>query len=117
MALSLVATVGSAISDGGGVIAVGYPTVFVGAGISIAAVGVADTSLHKHWHQECGSNGCFRPHSSAPSVGSKTVFVGELLPIHRIGDSRACISDDSTFPPVGISITNTSTTTNVFCGD
>ena len=116
MPLSIVATVGSLTPDGGGFISVGYPTVLVGAGVAISAVGVADTSLHDHWHSECGSNGCFIPHLSTPSTGSATVFVGPGFPVHRIGDSRACISADTTFPPVGISITNTSTIATVFCG-
>ena len=116
MPLSIVATVGSLISDGGGVIAVGYSTVLVGTGIPIAAVGAGDTSLHKHWHRECGDHGCFIPHHSAPGIGSATVFVGPGLPVHRIGDSRVCISADTAFPPVSPSITNTSTTATVFCG-
>lgn len=116
MPLSLVATVGSYIADGGGTIAVGYPSVLVGV-IPISAVGVADTSLHKHWHPECGDHGCFIPHLSNPSTGSATVFVGPGFPVHRIGDFRVCSSDDAAFPPVAPSITSTSTTATVFCGD
>jgi len=115
MPLSLVATKGSTAGEAQSAITLGYASVLVGV-MPIAAVGAPDTSLHDHWHPECGDDGCYLPHSSIPSTGSVTVFVGPGLPVHRIGDHRVCISEESLVPRTP-SITSTTTTATVFCGD